>query len=352
MPAMVDPALCFSVLAISAAWDTATSQIKSQVRARKLIEKALEHLRDRIHPDQSIADTTIMAFSILWGASYWLGDPGFMRSFKSSVYGFVQSRGGLDRLGLAGGVASVVHNTDILHSVTTAESCNYQNPTTVGPIEKALPISPNPDHFWVGEDARSLIEPRLLQTCLEFCRLIDAVELQDEQWGMRPYLYTLSKIGSIENDLCAAQATHKGTRTLNEHVCYAAVIHATVNFHMTQELWFLLTNMASRSTQALKEIRGSNYWQGKIELLMWVLFSVLLVPHDFEDKAVVTNILSKLVADRFDDEDEWPGDWRLQIRNILGRFMWSNKKSRAGFSRICDSIEQAVQEGAGTGADG
>ena len=117
--AMVDTAVCYSILAFSASTDgVRNGGSERNVAALSFCGDAMRALRERlVEESQSPRDETILAATTLWNVSAVFEDRVAVESHGNAIQGLVAARGGLARLGIGGILAELIKYIEIFSAV-------------------------------------------------------------------------------------------------------------------------------------------------------------------------------------------------------------------------------------------
>jgi hypothetical protein len=341
VPAMNDPALCLSVLACAAAAiPNRLGQSARNVTALTLVGMAMQALRERMNSDpENITDSTIVAATFLWAVNSLLEDPTAMKAHAASVYSLVHARGGLGRLGMTGAAAIFISWVDILHGIISVEPCHFQEIVAPGPFTR--PPAQIYGAFFETERAAMLLDHRLIEVCRNSCRDSEILEKAVESGiSAAEYVHLISRLRYSLIQRTSLHAEFDNSGSANECVIIALEFIHMMTFHEAQDQKMLLKDKTRRFVRALRRTGGSTFWATDVEVLIWILFVIVLVPYEFDSRDWCMDLLVRTLVAQFGDDD-WPQDWQEQVReDYLQPLVWSNTRCAEPFEKICQSLRQ------------
>jgi hypothetical protein len=340
LPAMNDSALCLAVLAASAAdLPQRSGRAAENVTVLTLFDKAMYQLRERLNSGP-VRDATVAAATFLWAINSLLNDADSMRLHGKSVHALVSRRGGLENLGLNGAVAQLVMMVDHLNAIIFGEKTSYPYKFDTPPLESE-PAAICGAYFTSPRAQRS-IDPALSKLCLESVGVANLLERMINTRSTTPeYFHAMSKLSTIGSDTTNMYVRFRGTGSMDECVCLAMQLTSIVLYYQPREQQMMVIRQASRLIRALHKQEIPSYWVIEMELLVWILFVVAMIPHEFEGKEWAMDLLCQGLCSKLGAE-EWPDDWEDTVRRVVLKFIWCDARLAPVFATICRSIALRV----------
>ena len=342
LPAMTDSALCLAILAASAAsLPQRSGRPAENVAVLTLFDQAMYQLRERLSSSPGeVSDTTVAAATFLWGINALLNDPDSMRQHGKSVHALVAGRGGLSNLGLCGAVARLVVMVDSLNAITFAELALYPNRVEVPPLEDEPP--PVCGAYFRSERSQKSIDTALNNICMKSAGVANLMErMIRTRSTTTEYFHAMSMLSRIGTDIINIYVKFKNTGTKDECTCLAVMLTNILLYYKPREQQMMVTTQAGRLIRALHQKEIPSYWLGNMELLVWILFILAMIPHDFDGKEWAMDLLSQAMCSRFGSES-WPDDWQETVHQAVLQFVWSDVRLSEGFATICRSLTLRV----------
>lgn len=340
LPAMNDPALCLAILAAAAASLLQRSgRLAENVTVLTLFDKAMSQLRERLSSGP-VSDATVAAATFLWGINALLNDPDSMQQHGRSVHALVLGRGGLQNLGLNGAVAQLVAMVDNLNAIIFGEKTVYPNKIDATPLENEP--APLCGAYFRGPRAQQSIDPELIKFCSESVGVANLLERMIRTQPTTPdYFHAMSKLSTIGSETINIYVRLKGTGSRDECVCLAMQLVNILIYYKPREQQMLVTTQASRLIRALQQQEIPGYWVAEMELLVWILFIVAMIPHDFDGKEWAMDLLCQALCSKLGSE-EWPDNWEDTVSRVVLNFVWCDARLAPGFATICRSVALRV----------
>lgn len=339
---MTDSALCLAILAASAATVTGrTGRPAENVAVLTLFDQAMSQLRERLSSGTGqVSDTTVAAATFLWGINSLLNDPDSMQQHGNSVHALVAGRGGLSNLGLGGAVARLVVGVDSLNAIIFAQHALYPNRLDATPLEDNPP--PLCGAYFSSKRAQQSIDPAINVLCLESVGVANLLERMIRHQSTTPeYFHAMSKLSSIGTGIINRYVGLRGTGTKNECACLALQLMNILLYYKPREHQMMVTTQAGRLIRALKQQEVWSYWLGDMELLVWILFILEMLPHDFEGKEWAMDLLCQALCSRYGSE-KWPDEWQEAIHRVVLQFVWVDARLSPAFATMCKSVTLRV----------
>lgn len=339
---MNDSALCLAILAASAALLPQRSGLPAEnVAVLTLFDQAMYQLRERLStaPTQ-VTDATVAAATFLWAINSLLDDPHSMQQHGKSVHALVSGRGGLSNLGLSGAVAQLVVMVDCLNAIISGEQARYSNTNDTPPLED----QPTPlcGAYFRGPRAQQSVDPDLIRICVESASIANLLErMIRKQPTTSDYFHAISKLSIIGSDTINIYARLKGTGSKDECVCLAVQLMNILLYWRPREQQMMVTTLASRLIKALSRQEMQQYWLAEMELLVWILFIIAMIPHDFDGKEWAMDLLCQSLCSKL-GSGEWPDDWQDTVRRVVLNFVWCDTRLSVNFTTICRSVALRV----------
>jgi hypothetical protein len=339
---MTDSALCLAILAASAATSMQRSGRPAEnVAVLTLLDQAMSQLRERLSSGKGeVSDATVAAATFLWGINSLLNDPDSMQQHGNSVHALVAGRGGLSNLGLSGAVARLVVGMDSLNAIIFAQRALYPNRVDAAPLkEDPAPVC---GAYFSIETSQQSIDPALHMLCLESIGVANLLERMIRRRSTAPeYFHALSKLSNVGTGIINIYVKLKGTGTKDECVCLTMQLTNILLYYKPREQPMMVTTQAGRLIRALKQQEIPTHWLGDMEMLVWILFIIAMIPHDFDGKEWAMDLLCQALCSRYGSE-EWPDEWQEAIHRVVLQFVWVDARLSAGFATICRSVTMRV----------
>lgn len=347
MPAVQDPLLCLSVLAVSSAAMSSRSGTPSRnVTSLTLLGEAIQRMRERIDSDPNyISDSTIITAVFLWLANIFLEDTTAMASHSTSVYAFVERRGGLSQLGLSGAVEQFIRWVDIIHSFILPVSCKYVDcidPNSLAQISEARYGS-----HWdrSSQDRGVAVHTAMVTACQDTCRLLETLEHAEAQGiSTAQYFYIWQKFCFLCTRESALRMQNPSYGHVDECISLAVGLIKFQCFYGLERLPIVATNNLVRLVTAIKATGGPPFWQNDLELLIWLLFIVIMIPVELEAKSWCLPLLCHAVATKFGTQGTLRGGWKEDLKQCLQKFVWCDTRLQDLFQRTCHAIQRELDE--------
>lgn len=340
LPAMNDSTLCLAILTASAAsLPQHSGRAAENVTVLTLFDQAMCQLRERLISGP-VSDATIAAATFLWAINSLLNDPDSMLQHGKSVHALVSRRGGLSNLGLNGAVAYLVTMIDNLNAIIFGEKTLYPNTCEAPPLAKEpVPIC---GAYFRGPRAEKRIDTAISKLCLESVGVANLLErMIRARSTTSEYFHAMGKLSMIGTDIANIYVTFKGTGTMDECVCLTMQLTNIVLYYRPREQQMMVTTQASRLIRALQKQEIPGYWVQEMELLVWILFVVAMIPLEFEGKEWAMDLLCQALCSKLGAE-QWPDDWEDTVHRVLLNFVWCDARLTPAFDTVCRSIALRV----------
>ena len=346
--AMIDPAVCLSVVSMSATG--AALRVGQQARnasAKSLYGQATQMLRDRFgtHP---ITDETILAAATLWIVSVPFANESAVRQNRNVVRGLVRKRGGPLRLGMGGMLAEYI----VWAEVSSALWLNDE-PEFVGDVMPGFLVAPPPVVYGAAFHSLHVVEsfhPTMIETCITMCRLTEVLEKATrEESTLQEYMYFYSTLKWVAIRRAQARAACYNSGTKDECLGNALEIFRSNVFATQAENKFFNRGFCSQLQHALLRTDLSSYWDKHNQMLIWILFVVGTIESDWESKHWFMDLLRRSISYSYANGN-WPDTWREEALQNLDSYIWCERLSEH-FGKICDKLERLPAPQPETGLD-
>ena len=331
--AMVDPLVCLSVVAASAANAGMRAGLQARnTTALSLFSQALKVLKERLTLNpRTPSDETLMAAATMWVISIPFGDKSSVRSHGKAVRDLVANRGGLPMLGFTGLLAQYIAWTDVFAALVLKEA----------PIlERCDPplIPPELPRVYGAKLYSPLtadLHPVLIEICRSTCRLTELLEKAlREGVSSQEYIYFYTKLKSQSYDRAEFLATCHNSGTIDDCIANAIEIYRINVFSTQPENRNVTLDFCSHLYTAFSKTDLASFWNNQVDLLIWVLFVVSTISYDFETKNWFVDLLQRAIAARYDGQD-WPAGWEEgEMENLRG-LVWSDVRLSGSFTNTC-----------------
>lgn len=326
----MDPVLCLSILSVSAMCQQGSETQAVSSVALNLLTLSTQKMRLRLTADvHQVSDNTIAASAYLWAATCYLDhdDRHSISDHGRSVLRLVDSRGGLNRLGMCGAISGVLRWSDLLTSLLSHRACWFE--ADMGePVPRAYEYRQY-GHAWRQMLAAegTEVDREVVELC---CRVTTCVAIFDEHitQGLRAVQYVAGRqrLAQTSAKISAVKAKYVGTDSIEECVCTALnvcniVICAGCEVPSTSAI---LTRYCTRLSNMIKRTLASGLWQQNLDMLIWVMFTCTLVRRDAEQIAWGRQVITRAMEYRFGSRSAWSQQWREQLVTLLCRFTWSS----------------------------
>ncbi|KAJ9658612.1 hypothetical protein H2198_003630 [Neophaeococcomyces mojaviensis] len=340
-PAMTDSLLCHSILAVSAAAETAIPDPTMNVLALTLLDQAMTLLRQRVAIERfKLEDNTIIAAIYLWKANLSLADRESLKGHASSIRALVATREGVEKLGMSGAVAQLLRWTDIMHSLRVHEPCQYT-------ILDEIPGRPQADVNHYGtywrQDAQLMptSDRTIIKACQDCCFIIETLELHESE-RMEPalYWYLYQKTCQVFQQSSTVRAKYYDSGNMEECIILTIDLLKLLIFkggYMQPDRWDI-RSLCSGIVEAVKSTGPSNFWQKHMDVLIWIMFVVRAAEHDSEEQEWARKVLKGALQSKFGYRESWLNDWQNELRTLLASFGWSHTVLSDGIHAMCIKI--------------
>ena len=347
--AMQDPTVCLSVLALATAMHPTNRNLPPDaVGALEYSGQAMSLARKANIAGNLPSDELIVSQGFLWATSMIILDTSAMTGFAENIHTLVQARGGLKGLGFLGQVEQFIRWLEARYCTLAHVKCKYQD--APDPPASLLRKTPPRTYgsFWETGRAAKILSRDVLEACQATCRIIEVAEdTIANGMTMATLLWFMGKILFQVNVRSQVFEQYNGKGTFNECVMLAnelALLFAVDNIVKQRNALISQTQPLVISIQKVVQqfpglLNGSH---GNIELLTWVLFMVVMVPHEFVGKDWARMLLSHVVRGVRERSAE-QSDWKVRIWRSLAKFTWSNRKNQKYFDDVCSDISQEIE---------
>ena len=345
--AMQDTDVCLSVLALAAAQlPTQQTSRPNQVRALEFSDRAVASMRERTNTLDPPSDAVIIAHVFLWAVAMFLQEKKVMQEHANIVCSLVRTRGGLRCLGLQGKVEQLVRFVDARHSLIAHTASMYRD----APNPPALADMPPKKYgsFWETERSMEIISQDVLDSCRGICTMIEVVEETFVKGMTMPtMMWLMGKILFLTASRSRVLQVYAETGTFDECVILAnelALHHALDNVKKQRNAVLFQAKPLVKAVRKIDEQFPQLFacTNGETELFVWVFFLISMVPHDFDGKDWVRDLLCRFVRAQLAETSMTPSNWIERIWQSLVQFTWSNHKYREGFNKICKEIQVVI----------
>lgn len=346
--AMQDATVCLSILALAMAnYPTNHSLPPDAVGALQYSGKAMSLLRKATVAGNPPSNEVVVSHAFLWATSMQILDKPAMKGLADSVYTLVRARGGLKCLGFQGQIEQLIRFLDARYSAVSHVESAYQDAPDPPASLLEKPPSRMYGLFWVSARGAEILSQDVLESCQGICRMIEVVEdMFVAGTTMSKMWWLMGKILFLTPARTRALEVYAGTDSFNECVILAneIALHFALDNVVKQRNALLshtepLVETLQRIDKQFPNFMTSSY--GDMELLMWVLFLVVMAPHEFEGKDWVRMQLCRVIRGNFEDKSV-PVDWSLRIWRDMASFTWSNLKNKKMFDMVCSDISLEI----------
>lgn len=342
-PALVDPALCHTVIAMGATYSAIHGHglrapdaklLSIYGRAFKVLRQQTEQAT---HGKQR--DTIIMAtLNLVMCHGIAFGNKSSMATHPAALKNLVDACGGISNLNAQSAALSLW--ADFYVTLYTGQKPVFLEQARVMPD---IPLS-NPPAAVYGRclnDLRAcgLISQALLDICLNMCRLTELLEdrvsgnTNPARWE---YFNYKRNTLAMRNGMVHSELFGSGTK--DECI---SLIHNLFLFLVLRLMpWNApLINLCEQLRSALLASGLHDYWGRDIDVLLWVLFMLLVGAESWDGRYWALELLQRTLSHRYrSDQPKWPLDWcELQRLNLV-RFTWSNVYLTPSFKTICRDL--------------
>ena len=336
--AMIDPAVCLSVISMSATCaGMRIGQPARNASAKSLYGQATQMLRNRLAIGPS-THGTILAAATLWLVSVHFGNEPIVRQNRNAVRDLVRKRGGPLQLGMGGVPAQYIGWAEILTALWLNEEPDVVNQETPGIL-----VEPPAAIYGAAFHSPHIVEclhPTILEICLTICRL---TEVQEKAIRAEPtpqeYIYFHSTLQWVSIRRAQFRASCYNSGTKDECVGNAIEIFRNNVFSTQPEMNSLNLAFCSQLQRALMETNLSSYWDKHIQMLIWALFVAITIECEWESRPWFMDLLHRSISCSYANED-WPDTWRQEALQSLKSFVWSERLLQ-NFVKICDELDRS-----------
>jgi hypothetical protein len=346
--AMQDATVCLSILALAkATYPTNHSLPPDAVGALEYSGQAMSLVRKATVAGNPPSDEVIVSQGFLWATAMMILDKQAMTGFANNVYTLVRARGGLKGLGFQGQIEQLIRWLDARYSTVAHVECTYQDAPDPPALLLEGPLPQTYGSFWETDRAAEILSEDVLGSCQSICRMTELVEdtfangmTMSKMWWLMGKILSSVHARSRALELC------EGTGTINECIILAneVALHFALDDVIKQRNALMshtepLVKALHKIDKHFPKLMNSSYED--IELLVWVLFLVVMVPHEFVGKHWARLQLCRVIRGSL-EEDTLPEDWRLQIWRNMSNFTWSNLKNEKMFGIVCSEISLEI----------
>lgn len=347
-PALMDPALCQTVIAMAATYSAIHRRHLRAPDARLLsiYGRAFKLLRqqiDRAGGGKQL-DTTIMAtLNLLMCYGIAFGNKSSMAAHPATLKNLVNACGGIFNLSAQPAALSLW--CDYYVTLYTGQKPVFLEQARVMPD---IPLS-NPPAAVYGRDLDSLrtgglISQALLDVCLNTCRLTELLEdrvagnTNQARWE---YFNYKRNTMAMRNGMVHAELFGSGTKA----ECISLIHNLFLFLVLRLMPWNApCINLCEQLRSALSASGLHDYWGRDIDVLLWVLFTLLAGAECWDDKNWALELLLRTLSHRYGSEQpKWPRDWCESQRLNLVRFTWSDSYLARSFKTTCRDLEGLSQ---------
>jgi hypothetical protein len=344
--AMIDPAVCLSVISMSAiAVGMRLGQPARNASAHSLYGQAKRLVYERLGNSYTTNETIMAAISLLV-VSILFGNEAAIRQNRRGVRDLVARRGGPSRLGMGGVLADYIIWAEIFAALWLKDEPFYVSETTPGFL-----MTPPPVVYGASFSSPPILEslhPSMIEICFTMCRLTEVLEKATrEDATPQEFIYFYSTLKWISVRRAQFRASCYNTGTKDECIGIAIEIFRCNVFAAQPESRSLNFNFCSQLRHALMRTDLFSYWNGRTQILIWALFVVGTVEFEGESRQWFMDLLRRSISHRYASED-WPGTWREEALQNLKSFLWSEVRFAESFVKICDEVEQLNALGVGS----
>lgn len=341
--ALVDPALCHTVIAMAATY-SAIHRHGLRAPDAKLLsiyDRTFKILRQQTaQADQSKQSSLIVMAMLNLLLCYGLafGDKSIIAAHPTTMKNLVNACGGISNLSAQPAALSLW--SDYYVTLYTGKKPTFLEEATVLPD---IPLS-NPPAAVYGCDlddlrARGLISQKLLDICLNTCRLTELLEdrvsgnIIPARWE---YFNYKRNAMPMRNGIVHAELFGSGTKA----ECIG-LVHSLFLFLVLRLMpWNApVINLCEQLQSALLASGLHDYWGSDIDVLLWVLFTLLAGAEGWDGKYWALELLLDTLTYRYRSEpSKWPLDWCEKQRRNLVRFTWSNLYLTVSLKATCQDL--------------
>lgn len=314
----------------------------------ELAGRAMSALHNQAVAGNPPSDNAIIAKAFLWAVSIFILDKQGMQEYANSMHALVRLRGGLHNLGMQGFVEQFIRFVDARHGLVAHTASEY----TDAPEPPALQHTPARKYgsFWDKEQVvqASILSQDVVNACRNVCRIIELGEEFVACGATTPrYLWLLGRILHLAATRSRALEAYEGTNTINELVITANELSLTFAVENTSKQRNAILYQAVPLVKAMQEIVKQwtlllEFQHDRTDLFLWVLFLIVMVPHEFEGRDWAFEQVCRIVRNTLARNGELPSDWTEQIFSKFTQFTWSDLKLRKPFDAICVAICEKI----------
>jgi hypothetical protein len=344
--AMIDPAVCLSVISMSAmAAGMRVGQHARNISAQSLYSQATQLLYNQLG-NSSSTNETILAANTLWMVSIPFGNEAVIRKNRKLVRDLVRMRGGPSQLGMSGVLAGYITWAEVLAALWLKDE-----PYVVSDAMPGFLIAPPPAIYGAALHSPHVLEslhPSMIEICFTMCRLTEVLEkAMREDATPQEYIYFCSTLKWVSIRRAQFRANWYNSGTKDECISNVIEIFRSNVFSTQPENKSLNFDSCSQLQCALMRTNLSSYWDEQIRILIWVLFVVGTIEFEWESRHWFMDLLCRSISYRYAN-GIWPGTWREETLWDLKSFLWSDLRFAARFTKICDEVEHLTARQAQT----
>jgi hypothetical protein len=336
--AMIDPAVCLSVVSLSAAIaGLRIGQTPRNPSAQSLYNQATRILRAKLSQN-SRTDETILAATTLFLVSIPFGVEADVRQTRKTVHDLVRSRGGSSQLGMGGVLFDYITMVEVL-----AALCLIDEPYVADEVMPGFLTAPPAAIYGAAFYSPHFMEslhPSVIEICLTMCRMTEVLEKAiREDATPQEYIYFCSTLRWVWVRRTQFRARCYNSGTKDECISTVIEIFRSNVFGSQLENKCLKFLFCLQLQRALMQTNISSYWDEELEMLIWALFVVCTIEFEWESRPWFMDLLHRSLSYRYANRG-WPGSWRQQTLQYLKSFLWSEVRFEACFVKICDELER------------
>lgn len=329
-PALVDPVLCLSILSVSAMSQQASEGCAVNSIALNLLTLSTQKMRRRLTVDvNQVSDNTIAASAYLWAATCYLDhdDRHGVSDHGRSVLRLVNSRGGLDRLGMCGAISRVLRWSDLLTSLLSHRACWFEADTR-DDIPSGREYKQHGQAWMTMLSAGECeVDREVVQLCARVTTCVAMFEENITQ-GLTAaqYMAGRQRLGQTSAQISVVKARYVGSDSMEECICTAVNICNIVicaGCEVPSESG-ILTRYCTHLSNIIKRTLASGLWQHDLDMLIWGMFTCTLVQRSPEQHGWCTQVIRRAMGYKYGPRSAWSRQWREQLLTLLCNFTWSS----------------------------
>lgn len=345
-PAFSSPALCLSILAVSAASQCRVWSGPDKVLALNLLSRALKQLREDVQDiEDLVTEVTIVAATYLWTANLYFPDEAILQRHANGVRAMIKGRGGQITQYMAGAVANLVRWVDIADALRS-NRISTPDRTSQSKLShsQALP-APRHGNMWrVGK--LPTLDQAVISAHQQCCTIVNLIEQSDVTiTDPKTYVHVCEQIARLYQENSVSRVRYAATGTIEACIVLAIDIVKLIvlngaHLHSGRRLLALQIKSLEAAIQAVLETCD---WQIEVELFIWFVCLVHINLSDGQCRAQSSCELGAMLESRYKVCEIWSTTMIIELQGLLFSYGWSTGSPFDEVLLRCGRIQQQGQ---------